>query len=103
MHGHYCHTKTTLVSIYSADGEDGMLVLQALVEGTVLEAHPTGHKSSDPDQIPFIELYIPSHHASEVSSQCDHCCIIITSLCFRDKLLSIENLLTRALLHGVKH
>lgn len=54
----------TLLCIHLADSEDGMLVLQALVEGTVLEAHPI--MSSDNKDVPIIELYIPSQYGSEV-------------------------------------
>ena len=41
-----------------------MLVLQALVEGTVLEVHVTVNVG---DSDPLVELYIPSHYGSGVS------------------------------------
>ena len=54
-------------SFLIAESEDGMLVLQALVESTVLEVHPTGSTtvSDNNVHIPLIELYIPSHYGSE--------------------------------------
>ena len=42
-----------------------MLVLQALVEGSVLEAHPTGALSPD-DCTPFVELYTQAHFGNDV-------------------------------------
>lgn len=50
-----------------ADSEDGMVVLQALVEGTVLEVYLKGAKSG-PDPAPLAELYV-HQYGSEVFTQ----------------------------------
>lgn len=88
----------TLLCIHLADSEDGMLVLQALVEGTVLEAHPT--MSSENKDVPIIELYIPSQYGSEVIHFLDLFLIII--IYYRAKHLLTENLLIKVLLSGEK-
>ena len=53
--------------LYTDDNDDGMVVLQALVEGTVLEVHTPGPKVKDADIAPLVELYV-HQYGSEVSS-----------------------------------
>lgn len=98
IHWHMLYIYFTLLCIHLADSEDGMLVLQALVEGTVLEAHPT--MSSENKDVPIIELYIPSQYGSEVINFHDLLLIII--LYYRVKHSLIENLLIKVLLSGEK-
>lgn len=64
----------SLLSLSLANVTDGMLVLQALVEGTVLEVHViVNEKEADP----LVELYIPSHYGSGV---CTNVLFIVTSV-----------------------
>ena len=52
------------------DQEDGMVVLQALVEGMVLEVHVTNRQSLETEAatVPLVEVYtqfgsqVPTHH-----------------------------------------
>ncbi len=66
-----CYRLVTLIDLIRilillvADSEDGMLVLQALVEGSVLEAHPTGALSPE-DRTPYLELYTQAQYGSDV-------------------------------------
>jgi hypothetical protein len=59
-----CHLAN--IQPINTDNEDGMLVLQALVESTVLEVHPTGTIASPTDStmVPLVELYIPSQYGT---------------------------------------
>ena len=68
------HSPPLLSSLSLASVADGMLVLQALVEGTVLEVHViVNEKEADP----LVELYIPSHYGSGV---CANVLFIVTAV-----------------------
>ena len=58
------HRLCLLMSSCIGNADDGMLVLQALVEGTVLEVHVIINVTNSD---PLVELYIPSHYGSGVS------------------------------------
>ena len=85
-----------------------MLVLQALVEGAVLEAHPTGRVSTDNDHTPYLELYTQSQHSSDVSSI--QICLVSAGMVnvfftvsyYRVKHSLTENWSTKVLLFGGK-
>lgn len=74
INNNICLHSPPLLSLSLANVTDGMLVLQALVEGTVLEVHViVNEKEADP----LVELYIPSHYGSGV---CTNDLFIVTAV-----------------------
>ena len=59
------------------DVEDGMVVLQALVEGMVLEVHVTNRQALESGSTPQVEIY--TQFGSQVKSQCY--CLLVCLVC----------------------
>ena len=105
---HYCVLILIIIVIISsglADSEEGLVVLQTMVEGMVLEAHVSSGNATEPSPVHLVELY--SQYGSQV---CVCVCVrahvrvcerevVLTSFC-RRPYLSTESWWTRVSLFG---